>query len=40
MWNAAHVKHVHTLVGKTARCLNFAVDWAPWLLPKRLEPKD
>ena len=40
VWNAAHGKRVHMLVGKTARRLKFAVDWAPWLLPKRLEPKD
>ena len=40
VWDAAHGKRVHTLVGKTARRLKFATRWAPWLLPKRLTPKD
>jgi NAD(P)-dependent dehydrogenase (short-subunit alcohol dehydrogenase family) len=40
VWDAAHGKKVHTLVGKTARRLKFATTWAPWLLPKRLAPKD
>ena len=40
VWDAAHGKKVHTLVGKTARRLKFATTWAPWLLPKRFSPKD
>jgi NAD(P)-dependent dehydrogenase (short-subunit alcohol dehydrogenase family) len=40
VWDAAHGKNVHTLVGKTARRLKFATTWAPWLLPKRLSPKE
>ena len=40
VWDAAHGKRVHTLVGKTARRLKFATTWAPWLLPKALQPKD
>jgi NAD(P)-dependent dehydrogenase (short-subunit alcohol dehydrogenase family) len=40
VWDAAHGKRVHTLVGKTARRLKFAMTWAPWLLPKRLGPRD
>lgn len=40
VWDAAHGKKVHILVGKTARRLKFAVTWAPWLLPKRFSPKD
>ena len=40
VWDAAHGKRVHTLVGKTARRLSFATRWAPWLLPKRLTPRD
>ena len=35
VWDAAHGKRVHTVVGKTARRLKFAVTWAPWLLPKQ-----
>ncbi|MEP6786397.1 MAG: SDR family oxidoreductase [Sphingomonadales bacterium] len=35
VWDAAHGKRVHMLVGKTARRLKFASQWAPWLLPKR-----
>jgi NAD(P)-dependent dehydrogenase (short-subunit alcohol dehydrogenase family) len=34
VWDAAHGKRVHTVVGKTARRLKFATTWAPWLLPK------
>ncbi|MFM9979250.1 MAG: SDR family oxidoreductase [Sphingomonadaceae bacterium] len=34
VWDAAHGKRVHTLVGKTARRLHFATRWAPWRLPK------
>jgi len=40
VWDAAHGKRVHTLVGKTARRLKFATTWAPWLLPKRIRSKD
>ncbi len=40
VWDAAHGTKVHTLVGKTARRLKFATTWAPWLLPKRLAPRD
>ncbi len=40
VWDAAHGKRVHTVVGKTARRLKFATTWAPWLLPKRLTPRD
>ncbi len=40
VWDAAHGNRVHTLVGKTARRLKFAVTWAPWLLPRRLAPKE
>jgi NAD(P)-dependent dehydrogenase (short-subunit alcohol dehydrogenase family) len=40
VWDAAHGKKVHIVVGKTARRLKFATTWAPWLLPKRLTPKD
>ena len=40
VWDAAHGKKVHTLVGKTAHRLKLAMTWAPWLLPKRLGPKD
>lgn len=36
VWDAAHGKRVHTVVGKTARRLQFATRWAPWLLPDRL----
>ncbi len=39
VWDAAHGRRVHTLVGKTARRLNFASRWAPWLLPRRAKPK-
>jgi NAD(P)-dependent dehydrogenase (short-subunit alcohol dehydrogenase family) len=39
VWDAAHGKRVHTVVGKTARRLKWATTWAPWLLPKeRLKP--
>ncbi len=34
VWDAAHGKRVHTVVGKTARRLKWATTWAPWLLPK------
>jgi NAD(P)-dependent dehydrogenase (short-subunit alcohol dehydrogenase family) len=34
VWDAAHGKAVHTVVGKTARRLKWATTWAPWLLPK------
>jgi NAD(P)-dependent dehydrogenase (short-subunit alcohol dehydrogenase family) len=40
VWDAAHGKRVHIVVGKTARRLKFATTWAPWLLPKRLTPKN
>jgi NAD(P)-dependent dehydrogenase (short-subunit alcohol dehydrogenase family) len=40
VWHAAHGKRVHTFVGKTARRLKFATTWAPWLLPKRLNPRE
>lgn len=40
VWDAAHGKRVHTLVGKTARRLHFATRWAPFLLPKRLSPPE
>lgn len=41
VWDAAHGKAVHTIVGKTARRLKFAVRFAPFLLPKRLNtPED
>ena len=40
VWNAAHGKQVHTVVGKTAKRLKMAVTWAPWLLPKSLSTKD
>jgi NAD(P)-dependent dehydrogenase (short-subunit alcohol dehydrogenase family) len=40
VWDAAHGKRVHTMVGKTARRLKMATTWAPWLLPKRLGPKE
>ena len=41
VWDAAHGKNVHTMVGKTARRLKFATRFAPWLLPKGLvEPKE
>ena len=40
VWDAAHGKKVHTLVGKTARRLKLATTWAPWLLPKQFTPKD
>ncbi len=40
VWDAAHGKRVHTLVGKTARRLKRATTWAPWLLPKQIGPKD
>lgn len=40
VWDAAHGKRVHTLVGKTARRLKFATTWAPWLLPKRIAAGD
>ena len=39
VWDAAHGKRVHTVVGKTARRLAFATRWAPWLLPKRIAAK-
>lgn len=34
VWDAAHGRRTHTLVGRTARRLHFATRWAPWLLPK------
>lgn len=40
VWNAAHGKAVHTVVGKTARRLKFAIRFAPFLLPKRMTPKE
>jgi len=36
VWDAAHGKAVHVVVGKTARRLKFATRWAPWLLPKTM----
>ncbi len=39
VWDAAHGKRVHTMVGKTARRLKFATRFAPWLLPKGLVDK-
>jgi NAD(P)-dependent dehydrogenase (short-subunit alcohol dehydrogenase family) len=39
VWDAAHGKRVHIVVGKTARRLKLATTWAPWLLPKeRFKP--
>lgn len=35
VWDAAHGKKVHTLVGKTAKSLAFAARWAPWLIVRR-----
>lgn len=35
-WDAVHGKKVHTLVGKTARRLAFAVKWMPWLVKNRM----
>ena len=40
VWTAAHGKKVHIVVGKTARRLKMATTWAPWLLPKRLAPRN
>jgi NAD(P)-dependent dehydrogenase (short-subunit alcohol dehydrogenase family) len=39
VWDAAHGRRVHTLVGKTARRLKWATTWAPWLLPRRFASK-
>jgi NAD(P)-dependent dehydrogenase (short-subunit alcohol dehydrogenase family) len=38
VWQAAHGKKVHTLVGKTAKRLAFILRWAPSLVT-RLRPK-
>ena len=38
VWDAVHGTKVHTLVGKTAKKLAFALRWAPWLL-KRMRPE-
>lgn len=35
VWDAAHGKKVHTVVGKTAKSLAFAARWAPWLIVRR-----
>ncbi len=35
VWDAAHGKRVHTLVGKTARRLRFLSRWAPWMLRRQ-----
>lgn len=35
VWDAAHGRKVHTLVGKTAKELSFAARWAPWLIVRR-----
>ena len=40
VWDAAHGKHVHIVVGKTAKRLKMATTWAPWLLPKTLARRD
>ncbi len=39
VWDAAHGKRVHTMVGKTARRLAFLTRWAPWALPKAFSSK-
>jgi NAD(P)-dependent dehydrogenase (short-subunit alcohol dehydrogenase family) len=39
VWDAAHGKRVHTLVGKTAKRLAFIVRWAPWMI-LRIRPKE
>ena len=40
VWDAAHGKRVHTVIGKTAKRLKMATTWAPWLLPKTLARRD
>lgn len=35
VWDAAHGKKVHVIVGKTAKSLAFAARWAPWLITRR-----
>ncbi len=40
VWEAAHGKRVHTVIGKTAKRLKRATTWAPWLLPKTLARRD
>lgn len=40
VWDAAHGKRVHILVGKTARRLKFLSTFAPWLLPSRFKRSD
>jgi len=35
VWDAAHGKKVHTVVGKTAKNIAFAARWAPWLIIRR-----
>ena len=40
VWDAAHGKRVHVVVGKTAKRLKMATTWAPWLLPKTLARRD
>ncbi len=40
VWDAAHGKRVHIVVGKTARRLKWATTWAPWLLPKTMARQD
>ena len=40
VWDAAHGKRVHIVVGKTAKRLKMATTWAPWLLPKTLARRD
>ena len=40
VWEAAHGKRVHTVIGKTAKRLKMATTWAPWLLPKTIGRRD
>lgn len=40
VWDAAHGKRVHVVVGKTAKRLKLATTWAPWLLPKTIGRQD
>lgn len=39
-WAAVHGERLHTLVGKTARRLGFAVRWMPGLLRKQMRSSD
>jgi NADP-dependent 3-hydroxy acid dehydrogenase YdfG len=36
-WAAVQGKNTHTMVGKTAKDVGFLINWAPWLVRRRLK---